>query len=193
MEDLKLSCKCGLVEGRVRASAVRSGNRLICYCHDCRAFAESLGAEEETLDAHGGSDIFQTSPASVEIEQGIDQVCCLRVTEKGPNRWFAGCCNTPIGNTLGPGLPFIGIVNSFWANKDLWNDLVGPPTARVQTKCAQRLPDEVIIPVGFPLRVTLKIAMKILIWKLSRKGHPHPFFHADGTPVAQPQSRDSLI
>ena len=111
MKDLELSCKCGAVKGRVDGAAVKSGNRLICCCHDCQAFVESLGAGEDALDAHGGTDIFQTSPSSVKIEQGIDQIRCLKLTEKGTDRWYAGCCNTPIGNTRGAGLPFVGLIN----------------------------------------------------------------------------------
>jgi len=152
-----------------------------------------LGRDKDVLDDHGGTDIFQTSPSSVEITEGKDQIRCLRLSEKGTNRWYADCCKTPLGNTLGTGVPFIGLVNSFWSEKDHWNEMIGPPNAIVQTKCARNLPENALAPVGFPLNVTAKVIFKILGWKLTGKANPHPFFDQDGSPIAPPIDRESII
>ena len=38
-------------------------------------------------------------PKFMTMTQGADRLTFLRMTEKGPLRWYASCCNTPIGNT----------------------------------------------------------------------------------------------
>jgi hypothetical protein len=106
-----LQCRCGTIKGWV--SDTRSANHLVCYCKDCQAFARSLGQESETLDVQGGSDIVQTLPKNVTFTQGADALACLRLTEKGMVRWYAGCCNTPIGNTLeNYKISFIGLLHN---------------------------------------------------------------------------------
>ncbi len=37
----------------------------------------------------------------------------MRLTPMGLLRWYAGCCNTPIGNMVSARVPFIGIVHMF--------------------------------------------------------------------------------
>lgn len=193
MNDLKLSCSCGAVKGKVNAVAIKAGNRIVCCCYDCQAFTESLDRDKGVLDDHGGTDIFQVFPSSVEITAGKDQIRCLRLSEKGTNRWYTDCCKTPVGNTLSAGVPFIGLISSFWLDKNHWNEMIGPPSATVQTKCARNLPEDAPEPVGFPLAVTANIVFKILSWKLMGKGSPHPFFHPDGTPIAEPINRESIL
>jgi hypothetical protein len=72
-----------------------------------------LGQESETLDAQGGSDVVQTLPKNVTFTQGVDALACMRLTEKGMVRWYAGCCKTPIGNTLeNYKISFIGLLHN---------------------------------------------------------------------------------
>jgi len=146
-----------------------------------------LGAEADVLDEHGGTDIFQTSPSSLTITQGMDQIGCLHLKENGTHRWYARCCNTPIGNTAKPSLPFVGIIHSFWADKEVWNETISAPRARVQTKHAYNLPEDAPAPVGFPIGVTLGLMWKILKWKLAGKGRPNPLFGVDGEPISKPE------
>lgn len=174
------------MKGAVVGSAVKSGNRLICCCDCCQKFVRELGADETVLDKHGGTDIFQTSPASLRITQGEDQIRCLRLSEKGTYRWYASCCNTPIGNTAKPSLPFVGVIHSFIADKTYLEELVGSPRARVQTLHAYDLPEDAPKPVGFPLSITLGLIGKILKWKISGKGQPNPFFKDAATPIVEP-------
>ena len=88
------------------------GTHVICYCADCQTFARHLGQSETALDADGGTEIFQTLPDAVRITRGADSLALLRLGPKGLMRWYAGCCNTPIANTLANPrtLPFIGMI-----------------------------------------------------------------------------------
>jgi hypothetical protein len=105
------------------------GNRCVCYCDDCQAFPKALG-RPDVLDANGGTDIFQLSPARIEFTHGVDLVACLRLTEKGLVRWYASCCNTPIGNTLTTGsIPFVGLICSFVP--EAVTGTLGPIRARI--------------------------------------------------------------
>jgi hypothetical protein len=60
--ELQLRCRCARVRGVARDVSPRHGLRLVCYCHDCRAFARFL-ERADVLDAAGGTDIFQMPPA----------------------------------------------------------------------------------------------------------------------------------
>jgi hypothetical protein len=114
-----LQCRCGTLKGFVDTS--KPLNRAVCYCKDCQAFAHYLGRSGETLDENGGTDVIQTIPAKVTFTQGQDRLACIRLTEKGLVRWYANCCNTPIGNTAANyRFSFIGLIH---------NCLEVPPTS----------------------------------------------------------------
>src|SRR5579864_1705295 len=104
----ELQCRCGEVRGIVADASPRTANRAVCYCDDCQAFAHRLG-RADLLDAQGGTDIVQLAPASLAFVQGQNRIRGLRLTPKGLYRWYASCCNTPVGNTLTPAAPFVGI------------------------------------------------------------------------------------
>ena len=99
MPDMPLRCACGKVRGVVRGMTPANTNRAICHCDDCQAFVHYLGRADEVLDEHGGTEVLQVQPAKVEFTEGAEHLACLRLTEKGTYRWYAGCCRTPIGNT----------------------------------------------------------------------------------------------
>jgi hypothetical protein len=79
----------------------QNANRGVCYCKDCQAFAHFLGKDGETLDERGGTDVTQVLPKNIAFTQGTEILACIRLTEKGLLRWYAGCCNTPVVNTQG--------------------------------------------------------------------------------------------
>jgi uncharacterized protein DUF6151 len=109
--DHPLQCQCGTLKGTVSHS--QGVNRLVCYCRDCQAFAHFLGKASETLDAQGGTDVIQTLPARLTFTAGQEELACVRLSEKGLVRWYAKCCNTPIGNTLADyRISFIGLVHT---------------------------------------------------------------------------------
>src|SRR5262249_2209217 len=101
-------CRCGEVRGRLASASPGTVNRVICYCDDSQALAHLLG-RADLLDVRGGSDIVQVAPASITFEQGQHRIAGLRLTPKGLFRWYARCCNTPVGNTISPAIPFVGI------------------------------------------------------------------------------------
>ena len=92
-----LQCRCGTLKGVI--ANPRSGNRVVCYCRDCQAFAYFLGREADVLDELGGSEVVQILPRNLTFTQGVETLACLRLTENGLLRWYAACCSTPIGNT----------------------------------------------------------------------------------------------
>ena len=111
--DLPIRCSCGLLRGILHDASSESGNRCVCYCDDCQSFAHFLARADEILDENGGTDIFQTSSGHLEFTEGLDQLACMRLSESGMIRWYAGCCNTPIGNTPWTNrVPFVGLIHS---------------------------------------------------------------------------------
>ena len=106
-----LQCRCGTLKGSV--AHPERVNRVVCYCRDCQAFAHFLGRAGDILDAHGGSDVIQTIPANVTFTTGTEALACMRLTDKGLLRWYAKCCNTPIGNTVANyRVSFIGLLHN---------------------------------------------------------------------------------
>src|SRR5262244_3439281 len=106
---MEVHCRCGEVRGFVADASPNTVNRVMCYCDDCQAFVHHLG-RADLLDAHGGTDIVQVAPASLVSHHGTERIVGLRLAPKGLYRWYASCCKTPLGNTVGPAIPFVGIV-----------------------------------------------------------------------------------
>jgi hypothetical protein len=180
-----LQCRCGTVKGFV--AHPRSANRALCYCKDCQAFAHFLKRPAEILDAHGGSDVIQTQPKNVIFTQGIEALACMRLTDKGLLRWYAACCNTPIGNTL-PSfkLSFVGLVHTCLVNPSQpLQDSFGTVRAVVNTQGARGepkpKPQGALVTIGWALAMMLRA-------RLNGSYKKTPFFRADlGTPIATPR------
>jgi len=101
-------CACGAVTGQVVNERCATHSR--CYCEDCQAFARFLGREADLLDARGGGEGIQTLPKDVVFATGLGRLACVRLSETGLLRWYAACCNTPIGATPPTSrLPFVGL------------------------------------------------------------------------------------
>ncbi len=180
-----LQCRCGTINAVVNAP--RSANRVICYCKDCQAFAHFLGRESEVLDGRGGSDIIQVLPKNITFTQGIESLCCIRLTPKGLVRWYAGCCHTPIGNTLAtPKLSFIGLVHTCLegGGRPL-DDAFGPVRAWFNTNGARGNPKP--RQAGHGAVVSWFIGT-VLRARLNGDYKYTPFFVADsGMPVVTPR------
>jgi hypothetical protein len=168
--DVELSCRCGEVHGRVRDASPRTSNRLICYCDDCQAFLHHLG-RKDCIDEHGGVDIVQVAPATLSFDRGESRIVGVRLTKKGLFRWYTPCCNTPLGNTVGPAIPFIGIGSGAFTDPDA---AFGKPGASVWGKFAIGKPPKG--STGFDLRLFARIARLIFGWRLRGLTWPHPFF-----------------
>jgi len=185
--DIPLRCRCGLVRGVATDVGPATGNRVICHCDDCQTFARFLGGDG-VMDAAGGTDIFQMAPASVRLEQGLDQVRCLRLSQRGLYRFYAECCRTPIGNMMGPKVPFIGVIHSCMdhaAAGGTRDDQLGPVLARVQLRFATGE-----LPAGGrhkgPVQVIARVIKLMLGFWLAGKGKPSPFFDPNAATLRVP-------
>ncbi|MEP1695067.1 MAG: DUF6151 family protein [Paracoccaceae bacterium] len=185
MSDLALRCECGTVTGVAEHVTRRSSNRLVCYCSDCQAFANRLGASARVLNEHGGTEIFQVAPSRVKVLQGHDQIACLKLSEKGPFRWYAKCCNTPIGNTMKPEVPFIGLISAFIDMEAADQDpQIGPAQCHCQTQYALESWPSDQKRTGFPVGFTIRMMVFIMGWKMRGLGKENPFFTSAGDPIA---------
>ncbi|MFD2205653.1 DUF6151 family protein [Kiloniella antarctica] len=189
MVEVPLKCSCGKVKGTAYNVSPDNGTRVVCYCKSCQDFANSLENNKTTLNDHGGTDIFQITPAQVEITHGRAQLRCLRLSEKGTYRWYTDCCKTPVGNMAGPGLPFIGVVHTFMDDGDNRDKYLGPVKYSVMEKDASpksNLPKAKISSNKFPPGLLLTIIPRMILNKIRGRNQPNAFFQPDGTPVSPP-------
>jgi len=184
--DIRLKCNCGIVRGNVRDVSPHTGTRTVCYCDDCQAFARFLGHEDEILDKYGGTEVFQTTPAQIEISQGNDRLCCLRLTPKGLYRWYTDCCHTPVANTVAAKVPFASIFHSFMDIAGDREASLGPVRFSVQGKYARGHPPGRTVYPSFPLRLYLHFLPRLLLAALQGKHRPNPFFDEYKRPVSEP-------
>ncbi len=184
--DLSLQCRCGAVRAVLRGVAPEIGNHCVCYCKDCQAFAKALD-RLDVLDTNGGTDIFQLSQARFEFTQGVDRVACLRLGPKGLARWYASCCNTPIGNTMATrGIPFVGVVRAFL--REPAGDALGPIRARGFRESATG--DLAAIPPDNQAlwSMLVRVFALMISWRLRGDHKRSPFFDAaSGAPLKVPR------
>jgi hypothetical protein len=189
--DLAIRCSCGAVRGVARAISSSVGNRVICYCDDCQAFAHHLGHPERILDPHGGTDVFQISPARMEISAGTDRIACIRLRPNGLLRWYAACCCTPIGNTLATRqVPFVGWVQSraeSESDRCARDEALGPIRARIHARFALGDRSQVAGSDGVPAPQLAKLLWMIAAARLRGDHARSPFFTAAGDPIAAPR------
>jgi hypothetical protein len=180
-----LRCKCGTVQGFV--ANPRKSHRVICYCGDCRAFAHALGREKDVLDERGGSGVIQLLPKHIAFTQGVGALACMRLTEKGLLRWYARCCNTPIGNMLAnPKFSFVGLVDTCLNSQNAsLTDTFGPVRAWVHTNGAKGDPKPKQRGLGKTIGWFIVTTLNA---RLNGDYKRTPFFRADtGAPVAAPR------
>jgi len=179
-QSVQVRCKCGEVRGVVNDPSPRTVNRVTCYCDDCQAFVHQLG-RADLLNAKGGSDIIQVAPAALSFTQGQHHIVGLRLKPNGLYRWYARCCNTPVGNTLTPSIPFVGLLAQAFDEPRL-DDVVGAPMGSIFGKFATGDPPAGSKGLNVPLLV--RVLGKVLGWRLRRRAWPHPFFSQEtGTPL----------
>ena len=132
-----LRCHCGALQGRLAPAA--TSVRAICYCKDCQAFARFLGTPG-IVDGAGGTEVIASLPHRVAFTAGIDKLACMSLSERGLLRWYASCCNTPIGNTpRNPGVPYVGVIHDcLEGGATAIDDAFGKRCIAVNTKSALR-------------------------------------------------------
>lgn len=176
-EPMTWSCDCGQVVVEIAAGP---STHCVCYCDSCQAFARHL-RHEDTLDAQGGSHLMQTTPDRLTIRQGKDKLACLRLTSKGPLRWYTTCCNSPLANTGATrNLAFSSVV---LAGVDNINH-AGPVIARVNRKSAL---GHIDAPAGNVWKLVGAFLGRAVLARLNGSFRQTPFFGKDGRPVASPK------
>lgn len=190
--DVSLRCSCGELRGMARDVSADNGNRIFCYCDDCQAFAHYLQRANEILDAHGGSDIFQMSPAGLEISGGPEHLACVQLRPGGLLRWYSSCCRTPLGNTMASrGIPFVGLVHSCMdhaADGRTRDEVLGPSRGGVQGRFAKGDRSQIDAHDKAPPSMLLRVVPLMLKARLRGDHKRSPFFDAEsGAPRAKPR------
>jgi hypothetical protein len=178
----QIQCKCGTIRGQLDSTGISS--RVVCYCADCQAFAEFLGKSNEVLDVHGGTEIVQVAQPCLSFSQGQAHLAAVQLSEKGMVRWYAACCNTPIGNTLiNPKVSFIGVIHSCLDRAKMDRDF-GKNVAEVNTNAA----------IGEPkpkqrgiLGVMLRFIGIVLTTRIGGRYRKSPLFNESGAPIVRPR------
>lgn len=130
-DSLPFACKCGAVTGVVLKASPSEGDRVVCHCVDCRDLVRHLGQEERVLDDLGGTDLYQSRCARVELHSGREKLASLHMTEGKTLRWYTTCCNSPLFNTYANGkVPYVTTIlaNTDSARRDA---LLGSPIGHV--------------------------------------------------------------
>ncbi|MEH6346015.1 MAG: DUF6151 family protein [Bermanella sp.] len=184
MPEIKLKCSCGKVKGKTKDVNESSGTRVVCCCDDCQSFAGYLNQESSVLDQYGGTDIFQMPISNIKIIEGIEQISSVRLSAKGMYRWHTRCCNTPIGNSMGAGVPFIGLIHNFMDNASARDEELGENRGHIQTKFArQEVPTDL---KGSSFKIIFRSLSKLLVWKIKGLNKPSTFFDDNEKPIAKP-------
>ncbi len=190
--SIDLACRCGAVSGTLSDVAPDRVNHVRCYCDDCRAFAHFLERSDQ-LDRWGGVGIVQVEPSQVRFTEGREQLRCMRLSERGMNRWYSACCKTPMGNTLGARVPFVGLFHGCFV--ELPERALGPAEG-----CNARW--AIGEPPGAHPRASARLALKtvrlLARWAIATRGRENPYFDpVTKTPRIAPvvltrQERDAL-
>ena len=177
-EDLKIKCECGAVQGTLRNTPM--GHRLVCMCLSCQDFAKFLG-RAKLLDAHGGTDLYQVTPAQLTISDGKEEIRSIRLSDSGSWRWYADCCKTPLGNTMASTkVPFLGLPTIC-----LDTDLGALPiiSAKIHGRCATT-PCVGSHPAA-PVKLLFHSLGRLIVNGLLGRSSPSPFV-CDGRPLVDP-------
>lgn len=173
---LVFSCNCKALRGEVSAQGIKGGTRVVCYCADCRANELYHGQPDPAPDP---VDLIQLAPDSISITQGAEHLKAIRLGPRGPLRWYAACCGTPLANTLAkPTLPFAGMRSDVFQDK--------PALGKIRARA--------FIPAAGKQSRTKGggamawgILSRMIASRLSGRWRETPFFNAEtGKPVAEP-------
>ena len=181
---LQLRCRCGKLQGEVDTARIAA--RAVCYCKDCQAFARFLKAEEAVLDASGGTEVEAALPAAVRFTGGLEHLACMSLSPKGIYRWYASCCNTPVGNTpRGPKMAYVGLVRTCLDAPDAELDrALGKSRFTANTGSARAAVKTTPAAMVFAVA---RIGAMLARARLGGGYRTNPFFDAAGAPVRSPR------
>ncbi|AXT34550.1 hypothetical protein D1820_05930 [Phaeobacter sp. LSS9] len=176
-DPLSFACDCGKIRGELSQEARKAGTRIVCFCADCRA---NEIYHNQPDPAPGPVDLFQVNPDGVRFHQGQDLLRLMRLSPKGLFRWYAGCCGTPMANTLAkPTLPFAGLRSDRFADKDA----LGKIRARAFVPKQGKQPR-----TEGAARMVMSLLSRMISARLSGRWRETPFFDVEsGEPVSKPE------
>ena len=134
------------------------------------------------LDPHGGTEICQVSPRTVRFTRGAERLACVRLTPKGPYRWFTDCCRTPVANSI-PGLSIVGLIHPAVAP----DERLGEIRFRIFGKYAVGDRDTLDAADRVPPMAMVRILRKLALRALRGDHKNSPFHdHTTGQAAAKP-------
>ncbi|MGI9394615.1 MAG: DUF6151 family protein, partial [Boseongicola sp.] len=173
--ETEWTCRCGAFHARID---LRRHGRVVCYCKFCQAFSKHTESTDQ-LDSSGGTDLIQTVPERISILAGTGQLRCLRLSRKGPLRWYVACCGVPLGSTFSRRfLPYLTVTVAGLANQEE----LSPVQVRANLASA-RTPIKVSSQ-RWPAFLFMFALRTIGSW-LSGSFRATPFFDRDGNIVAE--------
>jgi hypothetical protein len=160
-------------------------------CRDCQAFPHYLGCAQEVLDENGGTEVIPFYPAHLKFTKGLENLKCVRLSDDGIIRWYAGCCKTPIANTVpSHKYPYAGVIHTildFSGTSKTREEVLGPIYARVQGKYGLgKLPKNTF--QNNSLRLIFRTIWFLFLGWIRKLNQPSPFFDSiSGRPAVQPR------
>ncbi|MFT4703684.1 MAG: hypothetical protein ACI81R_001376 [Bradymonadia bacterium] len=185
--NVPLSCRCGALKGAVGNTSTLPSRRIVCYCDDCRRASLHLEPSGALLDEGGGTDIWQVTPNAVTFSEGQEHLRLLRLSPKGLFRWYAGCCNTPLANTMSsPGFAFVGVPVNAIGGSDVAEAQIGPVQVGIYGKSATGPTCSGTHESGSP-KLLLGVVTQLISSRVRGHHRPSPFFDDAGAPVVSPE------
>lgn len=182
MKSHPLRCRCGTLQGLVQVSP--AATRAVCYCADCQAYARFLGGA--IVDDSGGTEVVAMAPRYIRFTSGLESLACLSLSPRGLLRWYARCCNTPIGNTpRNHKIAYVGLLHSCLGDADARQAGFGPVKIVANTKAA--LGPVASVGLGSRVRALFNLGTSLLGSRLSGSYAQSPFFEpGSDAPVRPP-------
>lgn len=181
-----ISCECGKVQGEILIPS--KGVRAICYCKDCQEFAAYLGRAEKILDSNGGTEVVGLRQSNIRIRDDEGYIQCVQLKPKGLFRWYAACCNTPIGNTFSNyKVSHIGLIHNFITHLPRTHEeAFGAVKLQVNTSSATAPVIEQKAKIG----VIVSYVFSLLRERLCRRYKLSPLFTCSGKPISSIKKLD---
>ena len=140
------------------------------------------------MDPFGGTEIVATLPEYITFAAGVEALACLSLKEGGLLRWYASCCNTPIGNTpRNFKVPHVGLIHTCLNDPiGTGQDSFGPVRLHTNTRSAKGKPNSLETST---VAAALRFLKTMFLAKLSGSYKSTPFFDVTrGVPILTPRT-----
>lgn len=129
------------------------------------------------------------------IDTGREHLACRRLSPKGLGRWVTTCCETPVGNMMIGGPPFIGLVHTFvdHAADGRSRDAVFGPSVPSQAKWARASAEKRKELRASPVGPIVKAVRQLAGAWWRKEGARSPFVDASGALIVEPEVLDPAV